>query len=215
MNMPRANTPLQRSSAFYRGLRLSMLAFWTAALAGVAQAGTLGLPDNTARIGYSAGPAYISIDAARSAPNKTWSAVQSLIYTDWFLAGTRYWAALRYQQADFDAGVNKTGAHLTSYGARLSVQNSFRVTESFSPWLGFGLDITQNNYSKQFRVDSDGYLAERFAARSTLSSGVVLNAATEWSFGRAMHAGMQLEQLLSVNDKLRETTLWASLLYRY
>lgn len=184
-------------------------------LTGTAQAGTLGLPDSTARIGYAAGPAYISIDAAHSAPNKALSAVQSLVYTDWFLAGTRYWAALRYQQADFDAGVKKIGAHLTSYGARLSVQNSFRMTESFSPWLGVGLDITQNNYSKQFSVDSDGYLAERFAARNTLNTGVVLNAATEWSFGRSLHAGMQLEQLLSVNDNLRETTLWASLLYRY
>lgn len=198
-----------------RALRLLTIAFWAAALSGAAHAGTLGLPGNTARIGYAAGPAYVAIDEAHSAPNKTWSVSQSVVYTDWFLAGTRYWAMLRYQQADFDAGVGKTGAHLTSYGARLSVQNNFRVTENFAPWLGAGIDLSQSRYSKRFNVDMDGYLAETFPTRSTLNTGVVLNATHEWSFGSGFHVSTQLEQLLSVNDSVLETTLWASLLYQY
>ncbi len=186
-----------------------------AALTGAAQAGTLGLPDNTARIGYAAGPAYVSINAAHSVPNQAWSVAHSVVYTDWFLAGTRYWALLRYQQADFDAGVGKLGAHLTTYGARLSVQNNFRVTENFAPWLGAGIDLSRSRYSRRFSVDEDGYLVETFATRSVVNTGVVFNATHEWSLGRALHLSMQLEQLLSVDNRLRETALWTSLLYRY
>jgi len=201
--------------AFRQALQRITSTFWVVALSGTVHAGTLGLPDNTARIGYAAGPAYVLIDEAHSAPNQAWSMSQSLIYTDWFLAGTRYWATLRYQQADFDAGVGKIGAHLTSYGGRLSVQHNFRVAKNFAPWLGAGIDLSQIHYSRRHTVDVDGYLVETFPSRTTLNTGLVVNATHEWSFGRAFHIDTQLEQLLSVNDTVRETTLWASLLYRY
>jgi hypothetical protein len=180
-----------------------------------ADAAALGLPATTARIGYAAGPAYVSIDQANSAANGAWAMTQSLIYTDWFIAGTRYWAALRYGQADLDGGVGKIGEQMTFYGARASVQRNVRLATHSAPWLGAGIDTSINRHSNRYTVDEDGYLADRYPSRTTTNVGLVLNATHDWAIGRAFHLSANLEQLFAASDSVRETTLTAAVLYRY
>ncbi len=199
-----------------RGLkRIALITIAMLLIPVLADGATLGLPETTARIGYAAGPAYVSIDQANSARNSTWATAQSLIYTDWFMAGTRYWAALRYGQADLDGTVSKIGEHMTFYGARVSIQDNVRFAPGFSPWVGAGLDVSVRRHTRRYTVDSDGYLAEQFPEQTTRSAGLVLNAIQEWAVGRTFHVSASVEQLIDIAERFRETTLAAAILYRF
>ncbi|MEJ2347118.1 MAG: hypothetical protein P8090_17280 [Gammaproteobacteria bacterium] len=113
----------------------------------------------------------------RSLATKAANSVQplTLIYTDWLPGGLRYWAEGYFARTNLDAAAGKVAEDVSRYGIQFAVQRNFRWGW-WSPWLGVGMDVSRNRYSKRYTVDSDGYLLATYPDRSTTAVGISVHA---------------------------------------
>jgi hypothetical protein len=176
----------------------------------------LGLPQSTAKIGYSAGFVWLSVDDP-DGDTKTSIGAQpvGLIYTDWFIGDFRYWSELFYYSASLDASTNSIGQDVERYGVRFSMQKSFRVVEKWAPWLGLGLDVSQAKYTLRHTKDDEGYLAERYPDRDEMAVSLLVNAISEWSIARDWSVALKLEQSIPLSGDVTEFLVSGAVLYRY
>jgi len=176
----------------------------------------LGLPQSTAKIGYSAGFLWVSVDDQEGdTETSTGGQPFGLVYTDWFIGGFRYWSELYYYSASLDSSTNKIGQDVKRYGVRFSTQKSFRVVEKWAPWLGLGLDVSQAEYTLRHTKDNEGYLAERFPDRDEIVVSLLVNAISEWSIARDWSLALKLEQSIPLSGDVTEFIVSGVVLYRY
>ena len=179
-------------------------------------AAPLGLPQNTAKIGYSAGIARVSVDDPDGDTTSTTGGQPvGLIYSDWFLGDFRYWSELFYYSASLDATTNNIGQDVKRYGVRLSAQKSFRIIEKWAPWLGLGLDLSQAKYTLRYTKTEDGYLDKRFPDRDEFAVSLLVNAISEWSIARDWSVALKLEQSIPLSSDVSEFLVSGAVLYRY
>ena len=182
----------------------------------ISYAAPLGLPKNTAKIGYAVGAAYLSIDDPQGDTEDTWAAQPvNLIYTDWFVSDTRYWAQMFYYKTSLKADSTNIGQDVERYGLRFSVQKSARVIRSWAPWFGVGLDISQANYTLRHTKDLDGYLLDAFPDRSETGIALVFNLTSEWALVRDWNIAATFEQSVPANGDVWEFFAQLAVLYRY
>lgn len=176
----------------------------------------LGLPQNTGKIGYSIGTSNLSLDDPNGATADVWAAQPlNLIYTDWFIGDIRQWTELYYYKTSLDADDSNIGQNIERVGLRFSLQKTFRLTQTWSPWLGAGFDLSSNHYDTRHTRDSEGYLIEAFDDRDETSFSILLNALSEWSLQKDWTVGAKLEQSVPVNGDITEFTAAVTVLYRY
>jgi hypothetical protein len=176
----------------------------------------LGLPQNTAKIGYSAGVTRVSVSDP-DGPTKSNIGAQpfGLIYTDWFLGGYRYWSEAYYYSATLDDSGDNVGQDVERYGLRFSLQKNFRILQSWAPWLGAGLDLSQAKYTLRHTKDSEGYLLDKYPDRSEVAVSLLVNAVSEWSIARDWSLAFKLEQSIPLSSDVSEFLVSGVLLYRY
>jgi hypothetical protein len=179
-------------------------------------AAPLGLPKNTAKIGYGIGAAYMSVDDPDGDTNNSLAVLPfNFIYTDWLVSDIRYWTELYYYQTTLDADDKNIGQDVESYGIRFSLQKSFRWTRSWSPWLGAGIDVSNASYTVRHTVDSDGYLIQAYPDREETNVSLLLNIVSEWSLQRDWTLGAKLEQSIPISADIIELSAIITILYRY
>lgn len=179
-------------------------------------AAPLGLPKSTAKIGYAIGAAYVSVDDPQTDKAGEWAGQPlNLIYTDWLVTDIRYWTSLYYLKANLDASNGTAGQDAERYGLRLSLEKSIRLTRSWAPWFGIGIDISKANYSVRHTVDEDGFLLETFPDRSETTAALVFSALSEWSVARDWSVGLKLEQSVPATGDISEFLTSVAILYRY
>jgi len=179
-------------------------------------AAPLGLPENTAKIGYSAGAAWVSVDDPDgSTKSNIGGQPAGLIYTDWFLGGYRYWSEIFYYSATLDDTSNNIGQDVQRYGVRLSLQKNFRIVQSWAPWLGAGFDVSQAKYTLRHDTDSDGFLKQRYDDRSETAVSLLINVVSEWTIARDWSIAFKMEQSFPLSSDVSEFLLSGALLYRY
>jgi len=176
----------------------------------------LGLPQSTAKIGYSAGYVWLSVDDPDGdTENSTGGQPIGLIYTDWFVGDFRYWSELFYYSGSLDSSTNNIGQDVKRYGVRFSAQKSFRIVEKWAPWFGLGLDVSQAKYTLRHTKDAEGYLADRFPDRDEVAVSFLLNAISEWSIARDWSIALKLEQSIPLSSDVTEFLVSGAVLYRY
>lgn len=176
----------------------------------------LGLPRNTGKIGYSIGTSNLSLDDPNGNTTDVWAAQPiNLIYTDWFVSDIRQWTELYYYKTSLDADASNIGQNIERVGVRFSLQKTFRLTQSWSPWFGAGFDLSNNHYDTRHTRDLDGYLIEAFEDRDETSFSLLLNALSEWSLQKNWTVGAKLEQSIPVDGDITEFTAALTVLYRY
>ena len=179
-------------------------------------AAPLGLPQSTAKIGYSAGYLWLSVDDPDGdTESSTGGQPFGLVYSDWFVGDFRYWAELFYYSASLDAATDKVGQDVERYGLRISAQKSFRIVEKWAPWLGLGFDVSQAKYSLRHTIDNEGFLAERFPDRDEMAVSLLVNAISEWSIAGDWSIALKLEQSIPLSSDVTEFLVSGALLYRY
>ena len=179
-------------------------------------AAPLGLPQSTAKIGYSAGFVWLSVDDPDGdTENSTGGQPVGLIYTDWFLGDFRYWSELFYYAGSLDASATNIGQDVKRYGVRFSAQKSFRVMEKWAPWFGLGMDVSQAKYSVRHTKTDDGFLKERFPDRDEIAVSLLVNAVSEWSIARDWSIALKLEQSIPLSSDVYEFIVSGAVLYRY
>ena len=187
---------------------LALLVTTQFAVTGSAHGAAIGMPESTLRIGYGIGLANLSIeDPNGPAESKSIFQPFRVIVTDWFRGDVRYWGEFYYQDATLKASQTSVGQSVSQYGLQLSAQKSFYVNAIWSPWLGVGVDLSQNSYSSRHTVDDDGFLQNRFADRSEIDPGLIFNLISETELNRDWEMGVKLEQRLSITDGIDQLSL--------
>jgi len=176
----------------------------------------LGLPENTAKLGYAMGSTYVSVDDPADNTAKEWALLPlTLIHTDWLIGDIRYWSELFYYKAVLNPAANNVGQNVEQYGFRASLQKSLRVTRLWAPWFGVGIGVSRVTYTTRHTIDSDGFLLAAYPDREQTSIALLLNIASEWPLARNWDIGVKLEQAIPVDGDISESSALIMLLYRY
>jgi len=179
-------------------------------------AAPLGLPKNTAKIGYGIGAAYISVDDPDGDTKSDLAVLPfNFIYTDWLMGDIRHWTELYYYKTSLDADATNIGQDVERYGIRFSLQKSFRLARSWSPWLGAGIDVSNASYSARHTKDSDGFLIQAYPDRDATDVSLLLNMISEWSLHQDWTLGAKLEQSIPISGDIMEFSAVMTILYRY
>lgn len=210
---PSAPVPLAKyGKAHSMGLTIALIA---SSLASEANAAAIGLPDNTARIGYTIGLSRAAIDDPAGATKADVGVKPiTLIYTDWLRSGMRYWAEAYYSRFDLEADASNVGQGVSRLGVRLLLQRNVHLGQ-WSPWLGAGVDLSQNRYSNRHTQDNDGFLLNAYADRSETAVGIHVHVVNEWTLTRNWDLIGKAEQLISISGGVTESALSVGVLYRY
>lgn len=193
-----------------------LIALLILSLSGELHAAALGLPENTARIGYAAGMARLSVDdTAGSTQAKFGVQPVTLIYTDWMRSGgLRYWLEAYYFHVTLDPGPTEIGQDVSRAGLRAALQRNVRVG-TWSPWLGLGFDVSRNRFSQRHTEDNEGFLLTAYPDRSATGLGLVAHVMSEWAIAREWDVHAKLEQVFAVSGGVNETSVSLGVLYRY
>ena len=193
-----------------------LLALLVMSMSGELRAAALGLPENTARIGYAVGMSRLIVDDPAGSTKAAVSVRPlTLIYTDWLQSGgLRYWIEGYYASATLDAGANEVGQDVSRAGARVVLQRNIPLG-SWSPWLGLGLDVSRNRYSKRHTEDRDGFLLAAYPDRSKTGVGIVVHAVSEKTNTPTWDVLGLLLQVCAKCGDVKKTTKSIGVLFRY
>jgi len=176
----------------------------------------IGLPDNTARVGFSLGAArlYVSDPLGDTIPVV---AVQPLkvMYSEWLSGGYRAWVESYYQEASMAADESHIGQYFQQGGMHFSIQRNFKIVEFFKPWIGLGVDLSLGRYTQRHTKDDEGYLLERYADRLQPTVGSLFYLVNEWQISKEWNMGGSVLQRLSFNKAVTETSFSLFFLTRF
>ena len=176
----------------------------------------LGLPENTARLGYSLGIAKLDIDDPDGFTNTSYTVQPyKLIYTDWWQNGNRYWLEAFHQQTTIKPSEKFIGQHVKHTGVNFLIQKNYQINADIRPWLGMGMGFSVEQYSKRHTIDKEGFLLEKYSDRKTKSIGVLLNLVNEWQVSKTSTIGGSLFQRISLNREITESLFSVYYLVRY
>lgn len=179
-------------------------------------ANALGLAPNTARLGIAAGLTKIHlIDNITHCEITTVNQTFSLLYSDWFLGGTRYWLELLYTQANFDASETQTEQELTQINSQIAIQRNFPINDWLMPWLGMGLSIYYNQFTQRRGLDEKGLLSKKYADRTENIMGLTFSVINEWPIATQLDITTHIEHFIALGDRQRASSFKIAVLYRY
>ena len=182
----------------------------------ISGAAPLGLPQNTAKIGYAVGAIHLSVDDPEGDTQDDWAFLPfTLIYTDWLIRDIRFWTELYYFETDIDASTRDIGQNIERYGLRFSLQKSLRISSLWAPWFGIGVDLSHTQYDDRHTIDNEGFLLERFADRDETEFALLVNLLSEWSLTKKWSAGVKFEQAIPVYADITDFRASAVVLYKY
>ena len=176
----------------------------------------LGLPKNTAKIGYGIGGAHISVDDPDGDTQGKWDVQPlTLVYSDWLVSGYRHWSEVYFYQTSLDPTSTSVGQDVERVGLRFSLQKNIRLNKSFAPWIGGGLDVSRVDYSVRHTKDSDGFLIESFDDRNENAVSLILNVMNEWTIQSDWSIAAKLEQSVAIQSDISDFLATVNLLFRY
>ena len=209
------------SEGYKTGMKRILLQILLVTLLGLslnsaALAAAIGLPEeNTARIGYLVGVIQFAVDDP-DGPTQSEVDIQpiTLIYTNWLPHNWRYWAEAYYFSTSLKGNAGEIRQDVSRLGVRLAFQHHLRVGRS-SFWVGAGLDISSNEYTTRYSVDSDGFLLNTYADRTDTAWGLNVQIISEWPVANDWDLAAKLEHVFPLSGGITESTLSAGILYRY
>lgn len=176
----------------------------------------LGLPDNTARLGYSLSLTRLNVDDPEGNTQAAYALQPfKFIYTDWKRSGNRLWLELFYQDAVLKATDTDVGQRFKHQGVNLIVQKNLRINSAVRPWIGLGLGLSIADSKKRHTVDDEGYLLKSYPNRRNESFGMLLSVVNEWQISREWTVGGNFLHRVTLNQSIAESSLSAYFLIRY
>jgi len=179
-------------------------------------ASAIGLPDeDTGRIGYLVGMSRFTVDDP-DGPTQAGVDVlpMSLVYTDWLPHSWRYWAEAYYFATTLDAKAGEIKQKIARIGTRLTLQHNVNLGR-WSVWLGGGLDLSRNQYTRRYSVDNDGFLLKVYEDRLNTAVGFAAQFVIDWPLAQNWDLAAKLDHVFHINGGVDETALSAGILYRY
>ena len=176
----------------------------------------IGLPESTAKIGFSFGAARLHVDDPVGDSEAVY-AVQPLkvMYSEWLSGGYRTWFESYYQEASLSADEVHIGQYFQQSGIHFSVQKNIDVARYFKPWFGLGIDLSLGRYTQRHTKDDEGYLLESFSNRLEPTGGLLLYFVSEWQLSKEWSMGGNFLQRISLNQAVTQSSFSLFFLTRY
>lgn len=121
--------------------------------------------------------------------------------------------ALYAQSFDVSPSQKGVGEHLQRFGAATDYRQYLNTVNSWRPWAGAGVGISQDQYSKRYVVDSEGYLDRSLPDKTKINFGLRLSVGVEWLLINDWTAGAQLRFESPLGNGVRAVTVSLSLMY--
>ena len=174
-------------------------------------AAAIGMPEYVEKYGFAIDATLIEVDDSHGTSEResVLHPINIVYVRETPLKRWRYWAEAYYHRTHFDAEPGSLGVTAQQLGASLSLQQALDL--SFFPqkhiYVGGGLQIAYNRYTKRHNVDNDGFLDERYKDKSKLQQSLLLHLFYELPLKQTWTGGLKLEQNLPINDDITETSL--------
>lgn len=183
-------------------------------LSGAASAAAIGEPEQTARFGYGINASSVNVEDPDGATNdETELFPWNFVYTDRWIGGFRYWAEGFYQDFSLAPSADRIAQDVERYGVRFSAQRKLEWIESWQIWAGAGVILSKDDFSRRFKVDSDGFLAASYPDRSQNHIGFQVDVTGEWALNRQWDAAARFLYAPAIGDGVEE--IGVSLIFLY
>lgn len=195
----------------YKNLIAAALA---ASWAPVSWGGAIGEPEQTARFGYAAALARVSVEEPNgAADDETTIFPWNAVYTDRWVGGFRYWAEGFYQEFNLSASNRHIGQDVERYGLRFSAQRKVEWLEDFQLWAGAGAVLSRDKFTVRHSVDNDGFLAARYPDRTRNHIGIQLDLTSEWKLNMQWDVAARVMYAPPIGEGVEEIGLSVVFLY--
>lgn len=178
-------------------------------------AAAIGMPQQTARLGFALGFANFTVDDPDGDSEDDWAVRPlNIIYTDRAFGVYRYWAEAFYQDTVLSASNTQIGQEVKQLGIRGSMQREMARHSIGTSWLGAGFQLSHDNYRNRHTIDNAGFLAQTYSDRSGLEPALLLNYMFEQKLAGWDLAG-KIEKSIALGDGTNELTFSLALLFSY
>ena len=138
----------------------------------------------------------------------------SVYFTNILKENTRYLSEVYIANYAFTADASHLGQEVSDMGFRFSLLLNKPILESFSPWLGAGLDISNSSFKKRHDVDNDGFLIKEYQDESRPSLGVLINVMQKWQINSDIDIAAKVEYVLPITNSVGGASVGFIILFR-
>ncbi len=178
-------------------------------------AAAIGMPQQTAKLGFAVGVANISVKDPTGATDNEWVLRPlNLLYTNQAFGLYRYWAEAFYQEAVLSASTSEIGQQVKQFGVKASLQREIASHNIGTSWLGVGLQLSYDRYEDRHTTDNSGFLAQVYPNRSGLEPALLLNYVLEKNIAGWNVAG-KVEKSIPFSDGTSEFIISVGLLFSF
>lgn len=199
----------------YKALRsvLAGVALLGAIPAPVTYADALGAPDARGRWGYAVAFSRVSIDDPQG-PTETVTAPFpfNVVYAYSWRESLRLWTEGFYHAAVADPSPTEIGQDLSRVGGRVLLHRRLDFPGRMRWWAGGGLTLARERFTVRQHVDSDGF-GIRYDDRSELSTGITLDALSEWRLTKNWDSAAHLLYDSPLDNGIEELSLSITFLF--
>ncbi|KAF0190510.1 MAG: Uncharacterized protein FD165_2678 [Gammaproteobacteria bacterium] len=167
----------------------------------------------TGRLGAGVTLHAIAIDDPNGDVPNAGEAGIGLMYLDELSRDTRYYAEFSYLDAEISAESGKIGQDATRFGISTVVQMRLRQFRSFKPWLGLGIGLYQEEFTRRHTVDSAGFLTGAFPDRDVTQLVVTFDAMHEWALTKSIDLALRVKYDIGFNKGVDGLSASVILLY--
>ena len=130
------------------------------------------------------------------------------------LLNVRYLSELYVGSYAFEADTRHVGQQVTQLGFRFTLQKKVFFAKNIDPLFGMGLDVTNSNFQKRHDVDSEGFLTNEYANKSSPGVGLTFNIMKTWTNISDMDIASKLEYTLPMGSELSHVSLGIILFFK-
>lgn len=135
------------------------------------------------------------------------------VYLDELSRDTRYYAEFSYVSVEIDAEAGKIGQDATRFGVGTTLQTRFRRFRSFKPWLGIGVGLYQEEFTRRHTVDSAGFLTGTYPDRDVTQFVIAFDAMHEWELTNSVDLAVRVKYELGFNEGIDGLSASMTILY--
>ncbi|KAF0190535.1 MAG: Uncharacterized protein FD165_2616 [Gammaproteobacteria bacterium] len=166
------------------------------------------------RFGYGLTLNQLTVDD----PNGDGGDTIALGYLNFFYVGklwrdTQYYAEFSHIESEITASGGTIGQDVSSTGFRAMLQERLRLSATLKPWVGAGLGVYQQEFTRRHTVDGGGFLTGTFPNRDVTQFVLSFDAMHEWAFNDAIDIALRLKYDLGFNDGVDGLSASVILLY--
>jgi len=125
----------------------------------------------------------------------------------------RIFVHLFYKQFDLDHSNNKVSGTAKSTGLNTSYQTKLRLSRNWKPWVGGGIEFSNDTFQNRILLDGDGFIIKDFPDREIKAVTLLINASMILKQMRPFDLGIHFQYEFPISGDIQRFTVAATILY--